>query len=61
MKMGKTYRPLRDRLDLPPHKPLQLIRTLGIRRRLVIIAPTIIEYQLGITQELHWRRILVPA
>ena len=54
-----SYRPLRNLLDLGKHKFLQLIRALGIRRRLVVILATIIENQLGVPDEILRRRVQV--
>ena len=54
-----TYRPLRNRLDLLPHKLLQLIRTLRIRCVLSVVFPAVIVYQPRILDEVFRRVILV--
>lgn len=54
-----TYRPLWNPLDLLPHILLQLIRTLRIRRRLIIIFPAIVIYKLRIPDEVLRRVILI--
>lgn len=54
-----TYRPLWNPLDLLPHVLLQLIRTLRIRRRLIVIFPAIVIYQLRIPDEVLGRVILI--
>lgn len=54
-----TYRPLRNRLNLLPHVLLQLIRTLRIRRRLIVVFPAVIVYQLRIPDEVLRRVILI--
>lgn len=46
-----THRPLRDGLDLGPHELLELIGALGIRGRLVVVATTVIEDELGVADE----------
>ena len=54
-----THRPLGNRLDLRPHILLQLIRTLRIRRRLIIILAAIIKHQLRIADEILRRGIQI--
>ena len=56
---SKTYRPLRNRLNLAPHKLLQLVRALRIRRRLIVILPAIIKNQPGVADEIVRRRVQV--
>jgi len=56
---NKTHRPLRNRLNLPPHKLLQLIRTLRIRRRLIIILAAIIKHELRIPDEILRQRVQI--
>lgn len=48
---AKTYRPLRNRLDLRPHELLQLIGALRVRGRLIVILAAIIEDEARIADE----------
>ena len=54
-----TDSPLRNALDLRPHELLQLVRMLGIRRRLIIVCPAIVKDELRIFDELLWTGVLV--
>lgn len=58
-RQGTTYRPLWDIPDLLPHEFLQFVRTLRVRRILVVVFPTVVENQHGILDEILRRRVHV--
>ena len=46
-----THGPLWNALDLLPHELLELVRALDIRRGLIIVLPTVVKHQLGISDK----------
>lgn len=55
----KTYRPLRNVLDLSPHVLFQFVGALGIGRSLVVVFAAIVEDQLRVSDKVFRGRIEV--
>jgi hypothetical protein len=52
-----AYRPLRNLLDLLPHELFQSVGRFGIGRGFVVVSPTIVEYELGVLDEVFRVRV----